>query len=52
VTHSYLLAAYLAASVLFIGSLGGLSSQETARRGNLFGIIGMVLAIGVTALDL
>ena len=50
-THSYLLAAYLAASVLFIGSLGGLSSQETARRGNLFGIIGMVLAIGVTALD-
>jgi NAD(P) transhydrogenase subunit beta len=39
---------YLTAAILFILSLGGLSRQETARRGNLFGIIGMVLAIGVT----
>jgi NAD(P) transhydrogenase subunit beta len=39
---------YLAAAILFILSLGGLSNQETARRGNVFGIIGMVLAIGVT----
>ncbi len=39
---------YLAAAILFILSLGGLSKQETARRGNVFGIIGMVLAIGVT----
>ena len=41
--------AYLAAGVLFIRSLGGLSKQETASQGNLFGIIGMVLAIAVTS---
>jgi NAD(P) transhydrogenase subunit beta len=41
--------AYLAAGILFIQSLGGLSRQESARRGNLFGIIGMALAVGVTA---
>jgi H+-translocating NAD(P) transhydrogenase subunit beta len=41
-------AAYLVAGVLFILSLRGLSSQETARRGNLYGIIGMVIAIGAT----
>lgn len=40
--------AYLVAAILFILSLRGLSSQETARRGNLYGIIGMVIAIGVT----
>ena len=37
--------AYLAAGMLFILSLGGLSKQETARRGNTYGIIGMVLAM-------
>ncbi|NJM97918.1 MAG: Re/Si-specific NAD(P)(+) transhydrogenase subunit beta [Phormidesmis sp. RL_2_1] len=42
--------AYIAAIVLFILSLGGLSNQETAKRGNLYGIIGMALAIGATAL--
>ena len=41
--------AYLAAGLLFIQSLGGLSKQESARRGNLFGILGMALAVGVTA---
>jgi len=41
-------AAYLVAGVLFILSLRGLSSQETARRGNLYGIIGMAIAIGAT----
>ena len=41
-------AAYIAASILFILSLGGLSNQESARRGNLFGIAGMTLAIGAT----
>jgi NAD(P) transhydrogenase subunit beta len=41
--------AYLAAGILFIQSLGGLSKQESARRGNLFGILGMALAVGVTA---
>jgi len=40
--------AYLIASVLFILSLRGLSSQETARRGNLYGIIGMAIAIVAT----
>ncbi len=41
-------AAYLVAGVLFILSLRGLSSQQTARRGNLYGVIGMVIAIAVT----
>ncbi|MGM0575593.1 MAG: NAD(P)(+) transhydrogenase (Re/Si-specific) subunit beta [Myxococcota bacterium] len=40
--------AYLAASVFFILSLRGLSSQETARRGNLYGMIGMAIAIIAT----
>ena len=42
--------AYIVAGVLFILSLGGLSAQESARRGNVFGIIGMGLAVSVTAL--
>ncbi len=41
--------AYLGAAILFINSLGGLSDQETARRGNLFGIIGMIIAVLATA---
>jgi NAD(P) transhydrogenase subunit beta len=41
--------AYIAASALFIMSLGGLSRQETARRGNLFGIVGMLIALVATA---
>src|SRR5262245_60874234 len=41
--------AYLAASALFILSLGGLSNQETARRGNIYGIVGMILALIATA---
>ncbi len=40
--------AYLGASALFILALGGLSHQETARRGNWYGIAGMVLALVVT----
>jgi NAD(P) transhydrogenase subunit beta len=42
--------AYLTAGVLFIRSLGGLSKQETAPRGAFFGIFGMALAVGITAL--
>ncbi|HYI00961.1 NAD(P)(+) transhydrogenase (Re/Si-specific) subunit beta, partial [Hyalangium sp.] len=38
---------YLLSGVLFIRSLGGLSKQETAARGNLYGMIGMALAVGV-----
>ncbi|HVV15977.1 MAG TPA: NAD(P)(+) transhydrogenase (Re/Si-specific) subunit beta [Polyangia bacterium] len=44
--------AYLAASLLFILSLRGLSTQETARRGNRFGLIGMIVAVAVTAIAL
>ena len=39
---------YIASAILFILALGGLSHPETARRGNLFGIIGMVLALVAT----
>jgi H+-translocating NAD(P) transhydrogenase subunit beta len=39
---------YLIAAILFIFSLGGLSAQESARRGNLFGIVGMAIAILAT----
>ncbi len=39
---------YLLASVLFILALKGLSSPASARRGNLFGIVGMVIAIAFT----
>ncbi|MEZ7845100.1 MAG: NAD(P)(+) transhydrogenase (Re/Si-specific) subunit beta, partial [Rhodospirillales bacterium] len=40
--------AYLVSAVCFIFALRGLSSPVTARRGNLFGVIGMVIAIGTT----
>ncbi|GAB6053529.1 NAD(P)(+) transhydrogenase (Re/Si-specific) subunit beta [Magnetospira thiophila] len=40
--------AYLAASVLFILALRGLSSPETARKGNLFGVVGMLIAVITT----
>lgn len=43
-----LIATYIAATILFILSLGGLSHPETARRGNLYGIIGMGIAILAT----
>jgi len=39
---------YLFSGVLFILALRGLSSPETSRRGNFFGILGMAIAIGVT----
>jgi len=40
--------AYLIASLLFVMSLRGLSTQQTARRGNLLGTLGMLLAVAVT----
>jgi NAD(P) transhydrogenase subunit beta len=40
---------YLVAGILFIRSLGGLSRQDTAQRGNLYGMIGMLLAVVGTA---
>jgi len=42
---------YLISGVLFILALRGLSSPETSRQGNLFGIIGMAIAIGVTIIS-
>jgi NAD(P) transhydrogenase subunit beta len=47
--QSLLTIAYLASGVLFILSLGGLSKQSSAQRGNLFGILGMLIALGATA---
>jgi len=41
---------YLAATILFILCLGGLSDQETSRRGNLYGIVGMTIAVLATVL--
>src|SRR5687767_13061780 len=49
-TDGLITAAYLVASVLFILSLGGLSNPLTARRGNLYGAIGMLIAIVATML--
>ena len=43
---------YLISGVLFILALRGLSSPETSRRGNLFGILGMIIAITVTFLSI
>ncbi len=43
--------AYLVSGVFFVLSLGGLSKQETARKGNLYGILGMALAILATFLS-
>ncbi|MCC6328211.1 MAG: NAD(P)(+) transhydrogenase (Re/Si-specific) subunit beta [Acidobacteria bacterium] len=47
--QSLITIAYIAASALFILSLGGLSQQETARRGNVYGIVGMTIALVATA---
>ncbi|MBC5785589.1 Re/Si-specific NAD(P)(+) transhydrogenase subunit beta [Ramlibacter sp. USB13] len=41
---------YIGSTILFILSLGGLSNPETARRGNVFGMIGMALAVLATVL--
>lgn len=41
-------ASYVGATILFVLALGGLSNQETARRGNLYGMIGMFIALVAT----
>ncbi|WP_340617729.1 Re/Si-specific NAD(P)(+) transhydrogenase subunit beta [Xenorhabdus entomophaga] len=43
-------AAYIVAAILFIFSLAGLSRHESAKRGNIFGIVGMTIALLVTIL--
>lgn len=46
-----IIVSYIAATILFILALRGLSHPETARRGNLYGIIGMTLAILATVMS-
>jgi NAD(P) transhydrogenase subunit beta len=48
VTASLATVSYIGATILFILSLGGLSNPETARRGNVFGMIGMAIAVLAT----
>jgi H+-translocating NAD(P) transhydrogenase subunit beta len=50
--ESFQTAAYVGASFLFILSLRGLSSQETARKGNSLGTLGMAIAVAVTLIAL
>ena len=50
-SNNLLTVAYIAASALFILSLGGLSNQESSRKGNVFGIAGMLIAFFATALS-
>jgi H+-translocating NAD(P) transhydrogenase subunit beta len=50
--ESFAAVAYIVAAVLFVLSLAGLSNQSTARRGNLLGIFGMLLAIVATIIGL
>lgn len=47
-TQGIIAVAYIVAAILFILSLAGLSKQETAKRGNLYGIAGMSIALTVT----
>lgn len=48
--QTFLTVSYLLASVFFILSLGGLSTQESARRGNLYGVAGILIAVLATAM--
>jgi NAD(P) transhydrogenase subunit beta len=47
-TSSLSTVSYIGATILFILCLGGLSNPETSRRGNLYGIIGMAIAVLAT----
>ena len=49
-TEGTITVAYIAASILFILALGGLSNQETARKGNVYGMVGMLIAVLATVL--
>ena len=49
-TEGLISVAYIVAAVFFIFSLRGLSNQETSRRGNMFGVAGMIIAVVATVL--
>jgi len=51
-TTSLSTVSYLGATILFILCLGGLSNPETSRRGNLYGMIGMTIAVLATVFGL
>ncbi|MBI1733421.1 MAG: Re/Si-specific NAD(P)(+) transhydrogenase subunit beta [Gammaproteobacteria bacterium] len=44
-THGLVTASYIGATILFILALGGLSHPESSRRGNLYGMVGMTIAL-------
>lgn len=50
-SHSLITMSYIVATILFILSLSGLSNQETARKGNYYGMAGMAIAIIATTLS-
>lgn len=50
-SNGFISAAYIVAALLFVFSLAGLSKQETAQRGNLFGMVGMAIALLATIID-
>jgi NAD(P) transhydrogenase subunit beta len=50
-SHSLVTMSYIVATILFIFSLSGLSNQETARKGNYYGMLGMAIAIIATTLS-
>lgn len=50
-SNGFISAAYIVAALLFIFSLAGLSKQETAKQGNLYGMIGMSIALLTTIFD-
>ena len=51
VSNGFITAAYIVAALLFVFSLAGLSKQKTAQQGNLFGMVGMAIALLATILD-